>query len=101
LTAAVTFDINFQMNLIKIDKVPKSIVGFVESPNNVITAEQEVVWLRMMLNQGAINIHLPNSYLETVQAVYDLAISKNYKISFTPLSDGSTASAEFWLQVTP
>jgi len=93
------------MNLIQVKEEPKTIVGFVSPPEDIDTEEKEIQWLRNMLNQGALNLHLPNSWLQTVKAVYELALSKKYKIMVKalPLEPGQTssASAEFFFQVTP
>ncbi len=93
------------MNLIQINEEPKTIAGFVSPPENIDTEEKEIQWLRNMLNQGALNLRLPASWLSTVKAVYDLALSKKYKIMVKPLplepGHNSSASAEFFFQVAP
>ncbi len=88
------------MNMTVIEKLPDNLRTYVKPPDSVQDEQALEPWLRDMVRRGALNLHIPECFLETIANLESDLIAQKYRVFILPI-EGKTASAEFFLQRSP
>jgi hypothetical protein len=85
------------MKLIEIKNAPPNQGQYFNIPTGVLYEDQLDLWLNSSLKLGALNLHLPECLLKTVEKNYESAMQIGYKIFIKRLPQ-KTESAEFFFE---
>ena len=88
------------MNMIQLKQPPENAWTYVNPPESVVTEVALEQWIRDMVKQGALNLHIEECFLQTIANLETELVAAKYKVQILPIA-GKTAAAEFYLERIP